>query len=116
MAWTDKTEEGARLKVLVTRNDPVAGTMPVTGGAGDTARVADGNCRREALHGAQMVQEAVAGDAAHSDAQEPPDHQGSGARRQAPVQKGRAPDEGAARQGARLERARVRPFERGIGD
>jgi hypothetical protein len=31
MAWTDVTEEGAQLlKVLVTRSDPVAGTMTVT--------------------------------------------------------------------------------------
>ncbi len=33
-----------------------------------------------------MVLEAVAGDAARSDEQEPPHHKGSGARRQAPVQ------------------------------
>jgi hypothetical protein len=31
MAWTDETEEGALLKVLVTRSYPVAGTMTVTG-------------------------------------------------------------------------------------
>jgi hypothetical protein len=30
MVWTDETEEGALLKVLVTRSDPVAGTMAVT--------------------------------------------------------------------------------------
>jgi hypothetical protein len=30
MAWTDATEEGARLNVLVTRSDPVAGTTAVT--------------------------------------------------------------------------------------
>jgi hypothetical protein len=30
MAWTDETEEGAQLKVLVTRSDPVEGTMAVT--------------------------------------------------------------------------------------
>ncbi len=31
MAWTDETEEeGARLKVLVTRSDPVEGTTVVT--------------------------------------------------------------------------------------
>jgi hypothetical protein len=29
-AWTDETEEGGRLKVLVTRSDPVAGTTVVT--------------------------------------------------------------------------------------
>jgi hypothetical protein len=119
MAWTDETEERALLKVLVTRSDPVAGTIAVTdedSGEGNTQRTADGDRRREALHGAQMVREAVAGDAARSDAQEPPDHQGSGTRRQAPEQVGRVPDEGAAGQGARLERARLRPFERGIGD
>jgi hypothetical protein len=93
MAWTDETEEeGVQLKVLVTRSDPVAGRPVVTEEqaiprAPQTVTAAD---RREALHGAQMVLEAVAaaGDAARSDAQESPGHEGSGARRQAPVQEG----------------------------
>jgi hypothetical protein len=86
------------------------------GGRDNAARAAYGDRRREALYEVQMVLEAVAGDAARSDAQEPPSHEGRGARRQAPVQEGRAPDEGAARQGARLEGAHVRPFERGISE
>ncbi len=72
MVWTDETEEGGRLKVLVIRSYPVACTMVVVTGASNTVRAADGDSRREALHGAQMVREAVAGDAAHADVQEPP--------------------------------------------
>ncbi len=84
-------KEGALLKVLVTRSDPVAGTTVVTEEEAIPC-AADRDRRREALHGTQMVREAVAGDAARSDAQEPPEHQGShgsGTRlRQAPVQEG----------------------------
>ncbi len=68
MAWMDETKEGALLKVLVTRSDPVKGSsVGYNGGDGsgsDTARAADGVRRREVLHEAQMVREAVAGDAA----------------------------------------------------
>jgi voltage-gated potassium channel Kch len=73
MVWTDETEEGGRLKVLVIHSYPVACTTVVVTGASDTVRAADGDSRREALHGAQMVREAVAGEAAHADAQEQPD-------------------------------------------
>jgi hypothetical protein len=90
MVWTDVTEEKQEglLKVLMTRSDPVTGTS-VTDDAADGA---DGDRDREALHGAQVVREAVAGDAARLDTQEPPHHEVSGARRPAPVQEGQASD------------------------
>ena len=98
MAWTD-TEAEERLKVLVMRNCG-------DGGAYGAVRAADGDQGREALHGAQVVREAVAGDAARVEAQELGRREGVGARRQAPVQE----EEGrgaAAREGRGLESARV---------
>ncbi len=109
MEWTDKTEEVGLLKMLVTSSDPVAGTTVVTEGQAIQRERLTGR-RLETLHGAQVVLEAVAGNAAHSDAQEQPDNKSSGAHCQAPAQ------EGAAGQGAQLECTRVWPFKRWISD
>ncbi len=63
-----------------------------------------------------MVREAAAGDVTRGEAQDHSHSKGSGALCQAQVQEGLAADRGAARQGARLERARVRPPVREFGD
>jgi hypothetical protein len=70
MAWTDETEEGAAEGAGNAQRSRRLHYCGGDGGASDTARTADGDHRREALHGTQMVLEAVAGGAARSDAQE----------------------------------------------
>ncbi len=63
-----------------------------------------------------MVQEAAAGDAARGQVQVQRFHKGRGARREAPVQEGRAADWGADHQDAELDRAYVWRQVRDFGD
>jgi hypothetical protein len=88
MPWTDETE--GQMKVLVTRSDPVTGTAVTTEGQVMPlmALTVVTGTPKEALHGAQLVAEAVASDAARSEAKESQHCEGGGARSKAPVQEG----------------------------
>jgi hypothetical protein len=109
MSWTDETE--GLLKVLVTRRDLVTGAVTVTDEqavprAHFTGTVAEKRFMERKW--CEKLRQAM------SRVEKRRHRKGRGARRQTPVQEGRAADGGAAHQGARLER--VRPPARGFGD